>query len=73
MYKTIEAVYKNGVIVPLEEITVNEKSRLLITVHEFPQKNKKDWLSVKGKLKGMLSSVDEFMARKQKEKKLERF
>jgi hypothetical protein len=40
MYRTIEAIYRKGEIVPLEELEVDEKSKLLITVLGEPEKRK---------------------------------
>jgi predicted DNA-binding antitoxin AbrB/MazE fold protein len=71
MYRTIEAIYRKGEIVPLEELEVGEKSKLLITVLDEPEKKKTKWKELRGKYKGDLSSVDEFISRKQSEKRLE--
>ncbi len=73
MYRTFEAIYKEGQIVPLEEIDAEEQSKLLVIV--LDQQDKKStsdtWKSLKGKYKNSLSTVDEFIARKQAEKRLE--
>jgi predicted DNA-binding antitoxin AbrB/MazE fold protein len=65
MYRTIEAIYKKGKIVPLEELEIEEKSKLLITVLDKPKKRNTNWKKLRGKYKGDISSVDEFIARKQ--------
>ena len=72
MYKTIEAVYQQGEIVPLEQINVKEKSKLLIVVLEDEKKKDTNWKHLRGKYKNKLISVDEFIANKQSEKHLER-
>jgi predicted DNA-binding antitoxin AbrB/MazE fold protein len=73
MYRTVEAIYKEGQIVPLEEIEVKEQSKLLVIVldHMDKKSTSHTWKSLKGKYKNSLSTVDEFIARKQVEKKLE--
>lgn len=73
MYKTVEAIYKEGQIVPLEEIEADEQSKLLVIVlDQLDKKTTSDtWKSLKGKYKNSLSTVDEFIARKQVEKRLE--
>ena len=71
MYRTIEAIYRQGQIVPLEELEVEEKSKLLITVLDKPKKKNTKWKELRGKYKGALSSVDEFISQKQSEKLLE--
>jgi len=72
MYKTIEAVYQQGEIVPLEQINVKEKSKLLIVVLDDEKKQDTNWKHLRGKYKNKLISVDEFIANKQSEKHLER-
>jgi predicted DNA-binding antitoxin AbrB/MazE fold protein len=73
MYKTVEAIYKEGQIVPLEEIEAEEQSKLLVIVldHLDKKSTSDTWKSLKGKYKNSLSTVDEFIARKQVEKRLE--
>jgi hypothetical protein len=73
MYRTVEAIYKEGQIVPLEEIEAEEQSKLLVIVldHLAKKSTANTWKSLKGKYKNSLSSVDEFIARKQVEKRLE--
>ena len=72
MYRTVEAIYKEGQIIPLEEIEAEEQSKLLIIVLNQDKKSTSDtWKSLKGKYKNSLSTVDEFIARKQVEKRLE--
>jgi predicted DNA-binding antitoxin AbrB/MazE fold protein len=69
MYKTVEAIYKEGQIVPLEEIEAEEQSKLLVIVLDnLDKKSTSDtWKSLKGKYKNSLSPVDKFIARKQVE------
>ena len=73
MHRTFEAIYKEGQIVPLEEIDAEEQSKLLVIVlnHQDEKSTPGTWKSLKGKYKNSLSTVDEFMARKQAEKRLE--
>lgn len=73
MYRTFEAIYKQGQILPLEEIEAEEQSKLLVIVLDHQDKNSrsKTWKSLKGKYKDSLSTVDEFITRKQAEKRLE--
>ena len=73
MYRTVDAIYKEGQIIPLEEIEAEEQSKLLVIVldHLDKKSTSDTWKSVKGKYKNSLSTVDEFIARKQAEKRLE--
>jgi predicted DNA-binding antitoxin AbrB/MazE fold protein len=71
MYRAVEAIYQKGQIVPLENLEVEEKSKLLIVVLENGKENYPKWKSLRGKYKNQLISVDDFMAQKQTEKKLE--
>ncbi len=73
MYKTVEAIYKEGQIVPLEEIEAEEQGKLLVIVLDhLDKKSTSDlWKSLKGKYKNSLGTVDEFIVRKQVEKRLE--
>jgi len=40
MYRTFEAIYRDGQIIPLEEIEAEEKSKLLIVVLDLPFEKK---------------------------------
>lgn len=73
MYRTFEAVYSGGHIVPLEEIDADEYSKLLVIVLDSQPKSSisNNWKNLKGKYKNSLSSVDEFISHKQEEKKLD--
>lgn len=71
MYKTIEAVYRQGEIVPLEQIDVKEKSKLLIVVLDDEKKKDTNWKHLRGKYKNKLISVDAYIANKKSEKHLE--
>jgi len=69
MYKTYEAIYKDGRVVPLEDIEAEEQSKLLVIVLDRPKSDSKTatgthWKALKGKYKHTISSVDEFIARK---------
>jgi len=72
MYKTVEAVYRNGGFFPSEPLHVASGDRVLLTV--IPggkQAIGADVHSLRGAFKGRLSSVDEFIANKAEEKELE--
>jgi hypothetical protein len=79
MYQAIEAIWKNGQIVPLEPIVAAENARLMVVVlnAETPERPAIDVdraariRAVKGSMRNSLSSVDEFIARKQEEIDLE--
>lgn len=74
MYRTFEAIYKEGHVVPLEEIEADEQSKLLIVVLNSKDVNYPEvpaWKKLKGKYKDSLSTVDQFIARKETEKALE--
>jgi hypothetical protein len=72
MYKTVEATYRNGYFFPSEPLHVTSTDRVLLTV--IPggkQTANPDVHSLRGTFKGRLSSVNEFIAGKAKEKELE--
>ncbi len=73
MYRTFEAVYTGGQIVPLEVIDAEEQSKLLVIILDNQKKASRNnnWKHLKGKYKNSLSTVDEFIAPKQREKNLE--
>jgi nitrate reductase NapAB chaperone NapD len=73
MYRTFEAIYQQGQIVPIEEIEAEEQSKLLVIVLDSQDKNStaNTWKSLKGKYINSLSTVDEFISQKQVEKRLE--
>ena len=71
MYKTIEAIYQEGEIIPLEQIEVKEKSKLLIIVMDNDKKQNANWKGLRGKYKHKLTSVDDFISGKHTEKQLE--
>ena len=75
MKRAFEAIWEQGKVVPTESIRINEHTRLLVVILEEPGEQistTPGWKALKGKYKGKLSSVDEFMQRKQEEKRLER-
>jgi len=74
MKHVFEAVWRKGKIILNEPININDNTRLMITVVDDKQiecKQKKDWQKLKGKYKGKLSTVDEFIRHKKYEKALE--
>jgi hypothetical protein len=74
MKQAFEAVWEQGKILPLEAVSINDHTRLLVVVIDEPgeQVPTSGWRTLKGKYKGKLSSVDEFIQQKQEEKRLER-
>ena len=73
MYRTFDAVYMSGQIVPLEVIEAQEQSKLLVIVLDEAKElsGHDQWQNLKGKYRNTLSTVDEFISRKQAEKSLE--
>ena len=72
MYKTVEATYRNGYFFPTESLHVTSSDRVLLTVIPGGKQTvNKGFSSLRGSLKGKLSSVTEFIARKAEEKELE--
>lgn len=72
MYKTVEATFRNGYFFPTEPLHVTANDRILLTV--IPggkQAENSEVSSLRGSFKGRLSSVNEFIAAKAKEKELE--
>lgn len=75
MKKAFEAVWEHGQIIPAESIHIHDHTRILIVILDEQQSESvpvPSWRKSKGKYRGKLSSVDEFMRRKQEEKRLER-
>ncbi|HLF95718.1 MAG TPA: hypothetical protein VI457_01115 [Methylococcaceae bacterium] len=81
MYQAIQAVWKDGKIVPLEPLAAEENASLMIVVlspeiglvREDTEQSRRAAAirAVRGKYRDALSSVDEFIARKQQEIDLE--
>lgn len=72
MYKTVEATYHNGYFFPAEPLHVASTDRVLLTVIPGGKQTKnQDVHSLRGSFKGRLSTVEEFIAAKAKEKELE--
>lgn len=74
MHVAFEAVWEQGQIIPAETVHLKNHARLLVVVlNELVDRQPAaDWQSLKGAYHGKLSTVDEFIQRKQEEKKLER-
>jgi len=74
MKNIFEAIWLHGKIIPQETISIREKSRLLVIVIDEKGDNshEPDWRSLKGKYRGRLNTVDEFIRLKQEEKGLEK-
>ncbi len=74
--KTIEAIYVNGLLQPLEPIQDSEGQVYLVTILNIETiragKRSQPIKSLRGKYRGFLSSADEFASSKQVEKALER-
>ena len=71
MPKAIEAIWDGGKVVPLESLDARDKSRLLVVVVDEHSGQPYDLSSLRGKYKGQISSVDEFIKAKQVEKELD--
>ncbi len=69
-----EAIWLHGKVIPQESINIRENSRLLVIVVDETDESeqKQSWQSLKGKYKGKLNTVDEFIRLKQEEKRLEK-
>ncbi len=74
MRKAFEAIWEQGKMIPIESITINDRTRLLVVIldESDEQVQTSDWRTLKGAYKGKLSTVDDFIQRKQDEKRLER-
>ncbi len=74
--RTIEAVYENGLLRPLEPIQDLGNQVYLVTILNIDalraKIHPKPALNLRGKYRGYLSSADEFARNKQAEKALER-
>ena len=72
MYKTVEATYHNGYFFPKEPLHVTSSDRVLLTLIPGGKQTSNNGISsLRGSFKGRLSSVAEFIARKEEEKELE--
>ena len=73
--RTIEAIYANGLLRPLEPIWDSEGQIYLVTILDIEtirsRKRSQPTKSLRGKYRGYLSSADEFANSKQAEKSLE--
>lgn len=73
--RTIEAVYENGLLRPLEPIEDRGNQVYLVTIVNLDILRTKERSArghgVRGKYRGYLSSADQFAANKQAEKALE--
>jgi len=73
MQTVFEAIWHEGKIIPKEPVKIKEQSRLLIIMlDEQKGEESGEWLKLKGKYRGKLSSVDEFIRGKETEKSLEK-
>ena len=75
MHVAFEAVWQQGQIIPVEPVHLQNHMRLLVVVLDKSVEQSSeavDWQTLKGTYKGKLSTVDEFIRRKQEEKRLER-
>lgn len=71
MEQTFEAIWSHGKIIPKESVNFKENTHLKITVLDNQTEVKNDWRKLRGKFKGKLSTVDEFIRNKKDEKRLE--
>ncbi len=70
--RTIEAVYEAGYLRPKEPIEAHEGMIFIITIVDTTAVEKKSKAhSLRGKYRGKLSTTDEFIGNKPKEKRLE--
>jgi hypothetical protein len=46
MYKTIQGIYQDGVVIPAEPIEINENSQILITVYDEPDETSLQRISI---------------------------
>ncbi len=68
MQTIFEAIWHEGKIVPKEPVNIEEHARLLIIALDEQKGNESgEWRTLKGKYRGRLSSVDEFIRSKQVE------
>ncbi|MBF0158941.1 MAG: hypothetical protein HQL58_05405 [Magnetococcales bacterium] len=70
MYQAIEAVCKNGTIFPIEPVSFDEEEPLVI-LRLSKQAVPSTTCRIRGAMKGLLSSVDEFIDAKREEIALE--
>jgi predicted DNA-binding antitoxin AbrB/MazE fold protein len=71
MYQAIEAICTNGTIQPLEPVVFEESEHLVILRLPRTAFQPKPRMQARGAMKGVLSSVDEFIADKTTEIALE--
>ncbi|CAK0755295.1 conserved hypothetical protein [Gammaproteobacteria bacterium] len=78
MYQAVEAIVKSGQLVPVEPIALEENAHFLLVrlprlaPVPVPDPGRMEAIrAVRGKYRDQLSSIDEFIARKQEEKALE--
>jgi predicted DNA-binding antitoxin AbrB/MazE fold protein len=71
MEQTFEAIWSHGKIIPKEPVNFKENTHLKIIVLDDQAEVKNDWMKLRGKFKGKLSTVDEFIRNKKDEKRLE--
>ncbi len=77
MQNMFEAIWLDGQVIPQESIHIRENARLLvIVVDDDDEKNdngrESAWRKLKGKYRGKLNTVDQFIRLKQEEKRLEK-
>jgi len=74
MQNMFEAIWLHGKVIPQESISIRENSRLLVIVvdEKNDDSQKPAWQSLKGKYRGRLNTVEQFIRLKQEEKGLER-
>lgn len=75
MLRTIEAVYENGMLRPLEPIEPRNDQTFLVTIlntEAMQRRTRQPLTGLRGKYQGYLSTSDEFARGKASEKALER-
>lgn len=71
MKQTFEAIWSHGKIIPKESVNFKENTHLKIIVLDDQAEVGNNWQRLRGKYKGKLSSVDEFIRNKEVEKRVE--
>ncbi|MCP4754479.1 MAG: hypothetical protein GY866_26655 [Proteobacteria bacterium] len=68
-----EATWNDGKIIPMETVNIRNNTRLIVYVVDdaTESRRKHDWRNLRGRYKGKLNTVDEFIRRKTVEKELE--
>ncbi len=66
MKQTFEAIWSHGKVIPKEPVNFKENTHLKVMVLDDHANVGNSWQSLRGKYKGKLSSVDDFIRNKAK-------